>query len=302
MPSVSELNDRFAIKGQLEFHEGEGGLNVIAIRNQYASAKVLLQGAQLIEWAPLNEPPVIWLSKAATFTPGKSVRGGAPLCWPWFGPHATESAFPAHGFARNAEWRLESTATLEDGRTRLILSLPDNPAMQHYWTHHTSLECRITIGATLELELVTKNMQDSTVTISEALHTYFEVGDVTQVKLYGLEDTEYLDKVGGGQRKIQTGPVTINLEVDRIYLDTRAECIIEDPVLQRRIHINKRGSNSTVVWNPWIEKANRLGDMGENGYLRMLCVESANAAENTITIAPGEVHHLWVGYRIERKG
>ena len=300
MVSVSTLNDRFAIKGQVTFQEGPEGLVLAEVQNQYAMARISLQGAQVIHWAPVNEPPVIWLSKAAKIMPGKSVRGGVPVCWPWFGPHATETKYPAHGFARTLDWELIATTVLEDGRTQLNLRLPENDITRSQWPHNTPLECRITVGNSLEIELVTKNEQDTMVTISEALHTYFEVGDIGKVKIYGLEDTEYLDKVDDGQRKIQHGPVTIASEVDRIYVDTRAECVIDDPVLQRKIHINKRGSDSTVVWNPWIEKANRMGDLGEDGYRRMLCVESGNAAENSVTIAPGETHQLSVSYHIER--
>lgn len=300
MSSVSTLNDQFAIKGQLEFQEGPSGLIMAEIRNQYATARIALQGAQVIAWAPLNEPPVIWLSKAAKFVPAKSVRGGVPICWPWFGPHASQSSFPGHGYARTVPWEVIQTEALEDGRTYIAFRLQESDATRAQWPHNTPVECRITVGDTLEVELVTKNAGDATLTITNALHTYFEVGDVSKVKVLGLENTEYLDKVDGGKRKLQSGAITINSEVDRVYLNTRAECVIDDPVMQRKLHIKKRGSESTVVWNPWIEKADKMGDLGENGYLHMLCVESANAAENVVTIAPGESRHLWVSYRVER--
>lgn len=301
MTSVSTLNERFGIKGQLEFQQGpDDGLIMAEIRNQYATARISSQGAQVINWAPLNEAPVIWLSRAARFVPGKSVRGGVPICWPWFGPHATEPGFPGHGFARTVPWDVIDTEALADGRTHLVFRLQASEATRAQWSHDTPVECRITVGDSLDVELVTKNAGTATITITEALHTYFEVGDVTRIKVLGLEDTEYLDKVDGGQRKKQSGPVTIKGEVDRVYLNTRTTCVIDDPVLKRKIHINKRGSESTVVWNPGIEKAEKMGDLGENGYLHMLCVESANAAENVVTVAPGETRHIWVSYRIER--
>lgn len=300
MTTVSALNDRFAIKGQLSFQEGPGGLILAEVRNPHATASISLQGAQVIQWAPLNEHPVIWLSKAAKFVPGKSVRGGVPVCWPWFGPHASETKYPGHGYARTVDWEVTATEALDDARTQLTFRLIENTTSRTQWPYNTPVECRITVGNTLDVELVTKNAEDTTVTITEALHTYFEIGDINKVKIHGLEDTEYLDKVDGGQRKIQHGPITIGSEVDRVYVETRAECVIDDPVLQRKVHINKRGSDSTVVWNPWIEKADKMGDLGEDGYRHMVCVESGNAAENVITIAPGESHHLWVSYRIER--
>lgn len=300
MTTVSTLNDRFAIKGQVLFQDGPDGVVLVDVRNRHATARISLQGAQVVHWAPLSESSVIWLSRAAKFAPGKSVRGGVPVCWPWFGPHANEPTFPGHGFARTVDWDVVSIRSLEDGRTQLAFRLRENNTTRNQWPHNTPLECRILVGDTLEIELVTKNEEDTIVTITEALHTYFEIGDIGEIKIHGLEDTEYLDKVDEGQRKIQHGPVTLTSEVDRIYVDTRAECVIDDPVLQRRIHISKHGSDSTVVWNPWIEKAKKMGDLGEDGYRHMVCVESGNAAENVVTIAPGESHKMWVRYRIER--
>lgn len=300
MMDVSALNDQFALDGQLVFQEGPGGINLAEVRNGYATASISLQGAQVLNWVPVNESPVIWLSKAAKFMSGKSVRGGAPVCWPWFGPHARETQHPAHGYARTVTWDVIASKALDDGRTQLLFRLRENEVTRAQWPHDTSLQCRITVGDTLEIELVTQNNGDTAVTITEALHTYFAVGDINRVKVYGLEDTEYLDKVDGGQRRIQHGPVTIGNEVDRVYLETRAECVIDDPLLRRKIHISKHGSNSTIVWNPWREKADKMGDMGEDGYLHMLCVESGNAAGDAVTLTPGESHRLSVIYRIER--
>lgn len=300
MTDVSALNDQFAIEGHLSFQQLAGGIILAEIQNQQAKASISLQGAQVLSWAPVNEAPVIWLSKAANFTPGKSVRGGAPVCWPWFGPHAVEPKYPGHGYARTVAWDVISTETLTDGHHRISLQLKENDQTHALWPHKTPLQCHITVGKTLEIKLATTNNNDSTVTITEALHTYFNIGDIGKIEILGLEDTEFLDKVEGGQRRLQNGPVTIDGEVDRVYLDTRAGCIIDDPVLQRKIHIHKSGSNSTVVWNPGQEKAVKMGDLGEDGYRHMVCVESANAAENTVTIIPGESHQLCVTYAVER--
>jgi len=300
MMDVSALNEQFAIQGQLIFREGPEGIILAEIQTQLATATISLQGAQVLNWAPLNEAPVIWLSQDAKFTPEKSIRGGVPVCWPWFGPHATEPRYPGHGYARTTVWDVVQAESLDDGRIQLAFALQENDQTRAQWPHNTPLQCRITVGNTLEIELQTTNKDDSTITITEALHTYFNIGDIRKIQIHGLEDTEYLDKVDGGQRKLQHGPVTIGSEVDRIYVETRAECIIDDPVLQRKILINKLGSNSTVVWNPWLEKANKMGDLGEDGYRHMVCVESGNAAENTITIIPGESHQMVVTYRIER--
>ena len=158
----------------------------------------------------------------------------------------------------------------------------------------------VTVGRTLALDLVTRNTGKEPIVIGDALHTYFEVSDIRNVTIRGLEDCPYIDKMDNGSRKRQEGPVTIGAETDRIYLDSTADCLIEDPGLKRRIRIAKRGSRSTVVWNPWIEKAAKMGDFGENGYLNMVCVESANAAEDVVTVAPGGAHSLQVVYGVER--
>jgi glucose-6-phosphate 1-epimerase len=299
MTDFSALNARFGLSGQVIFKEGPGGLAVAEVATAAANATISLQGAHVMTWATRGQKPVIWLSRAAKFAPGKSIRGGVPVCWPWFGPHAGNAALPAHGFARSVPWEVIGAQTLADGSVRLDFRLIQSDATRAQWSHATLLECHITVGAALEIDLVTRNADRSAITIGDALHTYFEVSDVRQVTIRGLEGCPYLDKMDGGQRKQQTGPVTISAETDRIYLDTGADCLIDDPGLARRIRIRKRGSHSSVVWNPWIEKSVKMGDFGENGYLNMVCVESANAADDVVTIAPGGEHHLWVRYEIE---
>lgn len=299
MTRITELNNSFAIEEQLVFEEVAGGLIVAVITNESAEALIALQGAQVLKWSPRMCGPVIWLSDEANYTRGKSVRGGVPVCWPWFGPHETNPALPSHGFARTNDWEVITSRVLNDGRTQLCLRLPENESIHELWPYAFGLEISITVGETLEIELHTENRQDEAINITEALHAYFIVGDITNVSVQGLEDTEYVDKVSGGQRKLQHGQVIIDSEIDRVYHGTRAECVIRDPGLKREIHISKRGSNSTIVWNPWQEKAKALGDMGENGYRRMLCVESGNALEDTICLAPGEAHTLWASYKVK---
>ena len=296
---LGALNARFGIADTLVFEPGPGGLPVARVDNAAAGAVIALQGAQLIGWSPRGEQPVIWLSEAARFVPGKSVRGGVPVCWPWFGAHGREADFPAHGYARTVPWQVLASEALAAGQTRLVLRLLESDVTRAWWPHDTPLEYRITVGQELELELITRNAGGAAVTIGEALHTYFQVGDVSQVQVLGLEDGEYLDKVDGLRRKTQSGPIGIAAEVDRVYVNSTGPCVISDPVLARRILIDKGGSKSTVVWNPWIEKAGRMGDLGEQGYRHMLCVESGNAADNVLTIMPGAEHRLWVRYRVE---
>ena len=294
------LNARHAIADHVEFQEGPGGLTVAAVANAQARAVIALQGAQLLNWAPHGTPPVVWESPAAKYSASKSVRGGVPVCWPWFGPHATEPAFPAHGFARTLAWDVIATEALSSGATRLVFRFVPPANTRAWWPHASQLELHLSIGTVLEMDLVTRNLSDSDITITEALHTYFGVSDVRAISVLGLDGTDYLDKVGGGRQQ-QHGAITFSGETDRVYLATTAECIIDDPGLQRRIIIAKRGSRSTVVWNPWIDKAAKLGDLGDDGYLRMVCVESANGADDAVVVATGGEHRLGVRYTVEAR-
>ena len=293
------LNARFGIPEQLRFKDMPGGMVVAEVNNAHATAAIALQGAHLMTWAPKGELPVIWLSADAKLAPGKSIRGGAPVCWPWFGPHPSEPKFPGHGFARTVPWDVVETQKLGNGATRLVFRIVQNEATRAQWPHPCELELQMTIGPRLEMDLVTRNTGNGSLTIGDALHTYFEVGDVRQAKIHGLDGCPYIDKVDGGARRRQDGPVTIAGEVDRIYLESKADCVIEDPVLARRIRIAKQGSASSVVWNPWIEKAEKMGDLGDDGYLKMLCVESTNADADVVQIAPGAEHRLSVRYSVE---
>lgn len=292
-------HERHALAGHLHFRDDPSGLVFAEIDNAHATATVCLQGAHLVTWRPKDQAvPVIWVSDAARFAPGKSIRGGVPVCWPWFGPHASASAFPAHGYARTVPWQVTGTETLDDGSTRIALVLLQNEQTRNQFPHACRLELILTVGASLGVELVTTNLDSEPLTIGEALHTYFRIGDIGQARVLGLEGCEYVDKVDGGARKRQDGPVTFNGETDRVYVDTQARCVIEDPLIKRRILIDKTGSRSTVVWTPWQEKAEKMGDLGPNeGWRRMVCVESGNALDNVVSIAPGETHALTVNYR-----
>jgi glucose-6-phosphate 1-epimerase len=292
------LNGTFGIPGVLTFRTGPGGLVVAEVENPHATASVALQGAQVLAFAPRGQVPVIWTGPAERVVAGKNVRGGVPICWPWFGPHATDPKCPGHGVVRVARWDVLLAEACTDGSTHVLFGLAEGPVPHPCWPHRARLELAVTVGASLAIELATTNLGEADAVVGEALHTYFQVSDIEAVAVRGLEGCAYLDKVGGG-RRVQEGPVTIAGEVDRVYLGTEAECVIADPGLARRIVIGKRGSRSTVVWNPWAAKAEAMGDLGPDGWRNMLCVESANAAEDVVTVAPGATHRLAVDYRVE---
>lgn len=287
------------------FCKGPGGLPFIEIENELAQATVCLQGAQLTHWHPRSQTePVTFVSAMAQYTEGKPIRGGIPICWPWFGPHATDKSLAQHGFARNVLWEARAPVRLGNGSTQLSLRLSDSAQTRELWPHRFSLEYRVTVGDVLEIELTTTNTDGEAFLLSEALHGYLQVGDIGAVQVLGLEGTEYIDKVDGEQRKRQEGPVTFAAEIDRIYVNTEARCTIVDRLLDRRIHIAKHGSRSTVMWNPWDKKAAGLADLGAapaggGGWRQFACVESANANDNSLTLGAGQSHCLAVRYSAE---
>ncbi len=295
---------RFAIPGQLSFREGAGGLTYADIDNHGGRATICLQGAHVVSFRPKSQQaPVVWVSDAAKFAAGKSIRGGAPVCWPWFGAHASEASFPAHGFARTVPWTVVSSRKRNDSKTELTLQLADTEQTRKQWPHPTRLTLTVIVGDKLELQLATTNLGDQPMQIGEALHTYLQISDVGSVKITGLEGSAYHDKVDNFAKKKQSGAIALKSEVDRVYVNTPAECVIEDAGLSRRIRIAKTGSLSTIVWTPWTEKAEQMGDMGKGksgtGWREMVCVESANAMDNLVTVAPGETHTLAVTYSVE---
>ena len=299
MTTSAALNQRFGIDGVVSFSEQPNGFVLANVSNRYASATIAMQGAHLVSFQPAGEEPLIWRSPEAKMAEGKSIRGGVPVCWPWFGPHESDKKLPAHGFARTVPWRLNQVHAMANGETRLEFELIQTQTTRRQWPHPCAVRNIITVGKTLKHELVTTNHGSEPMVIGEALHTYFRVGDLRKVTVHGLQGRDYLDKVNDFARVSQNGGINFSEEVDRIYLDTPAQCEIRDPAMKRRIVIRSSGSHSTVVWTPWKEKGAQMGDLGPDGYLNMVCVETANAAEDTVSIGPGGQHRMVASYGVE---
>ena len=301
MTTAQQLNTQFGINGQLSFREEASGLIVADISNKFATASLCLQGAHLMTWQPKSQAePVVWLSREAKLAVGKSIRGGAPVCWPWFGAHASESGFPGHGYARTVPWRMVESGIEPDGATRLLLRLVENNSTREQWPYTSQLDLAVIVGETLRMELITGNTGTKDFVIGEALHTYFRIGDIGAIRVKGLAGGDYWDKVGGSTLRKQEGPISFSGETDRVYINTSAECVIEDDKLKRRIHVAKSGSLATVVWTPWTDKANKMDDLGQpDGWREMVCVESVNAMENVVKVAAGNRHTMIVEYRAE---
>jgi len=295
---IADLNDRFAVPGQLEFAAGPGGLPVARIENEHASASVALLGGHVLTYQPRGQEPVLWLSRHSRFEPGVPIRGGVPVCWPWFSSHPTDKSKPFHGFARTMTWSVRGTETTNDGAARLLLGIVDDEQSRALWPHGFDAEIDVTVGRELAVRLVSRNPGDEPWTISCALHPYFTISAIQDIWITGLEGTHYLERSPEPQR--QDGPIRFASEVDRVYLDTTADCIIHDPGLDRRIRIAKEGSRTTVVWNPWIERAATLDDYGDDEYLGMVCVESTNAKQDPVTVPGGGEHCLGAVISVEQ--
>ncbi len=290
--SMSELHRKIAHCDQLSLDHLAPDLPQLKISNIQGSARISLYGAQVLSFQPRGDRELLWLSPTAHYRAGSSIRGGIPLCWPWFGPHPDEPTKPSHGFARHQLWRLE-TVSGDEQHTQLEFSLSASPDTQKLWPHPFELHLHIGIGAALHIELTTKNSGDKPMEISAALHSYFSVSDIDNIRIEGLDGALFRDAVNEDRICKQCGPIRFHGELDRVYHDTDADILICDSAIKKAIRVSKEGSNSTVVWNPWVEKSARLGDIPEGGYRKMLCVESANADHNRIALLPGDTHTLY---------
>jgi D-hexose-6-phosphate mutarotase len=282
---MATTSKNLEIPGRVIFTEGKGELPMLEINTAWSRAELYLHGAHLTHFQIKDQPPLLFMSQFSRFEEGVPIRGGIPVIYPWFGAREGE---PAHGFARTQVWELREFSQLSDGGLMLRLSLPDSPAAALF--PKSTVEYRLTVGQTLSAELlVTNESQDREFTFENCLHAYFLVGDIAAVSVTGLKGADYVDKADGFLRKTERAEhVKIAREINSIYLNTAQAVEIHDSKLQRRIRIEKSGSLSTVVWNPWVDKAQEMPDFGNEEYKEMICVEPGNVGENNITLPAGK--------------
>jgi glucose-6-phosphate 1-epimerase len=286
-----------AIPGRVDIEQSPLGGPVVRLTSGRFQALVALHGAQVLNWT-CDGQGLLWLSPTARIRDGKGVRGGIPVCWPWFADHPTDPAKPAHGFVRHRAWSLTATHATADG-VSISLATATTEADRTLWPHQAEVRVTVTLGETLAVALETRNTGASPFPLTQALHTYFRVGDIGDVSVSGLEGRTYLDKLDGFARKTQSGAIAVAEEVDRIYLGDTSSVTLHDGGLGRRVLIEGTGSSSAVVWNPWTAKTARLGDMGSpEAFRQMICIETANAGDDIITLAPAQTHTLGVTYRL----
>lgn len=297
--SIDQLNKQYSLPGTLEFIVGDGGLPFISIKNASATALISLYGGQVLAFQPVGSPKnLLFLSNKAYYGNKKAIRGGIPVCWPWFGPDPKGLNRPSHGFARNSLWTVAKTDTKSNFITQIKLQLMPNIVSKELWPHDFDLTLEITIGSSLILELVTRNTGDRTFSISQALHAYFQIGNIDQVQVLGLENTHFLDKLDRDQKKQQLGSITIANEIDRIYTEFNNPITIVDPVLNRQIQIQSFGNKTAVVWNPWAKNSAKMADLNNDDYQQFICVEASNTGPDIIEIGPGQEHRLKSNYTI----
>ncbi|HZT88421.1 MAG TPA: D-hexose-6-phosphate mutarotase [Stellaceae bacterium] len=286
--NVEQLTAEFGIPDILAF-ETIGELAKAVVACEGVIGEFFLQGAQLTRWQRPGGRPVLFMSERSAFAPGKAIRGGIPVIFPWFGPYPSDPRLPQHGFARTAAWRLGAARHAPSEGVTLVLHLEPEPAA---W-QAASVRYAVTVGPRLRLELSVSNTGREDILFEEALHTYFAVSDVAQAAVSGLEGRGYIDKTDAMRRKeAPAAPLVLSAETDSVFLDTPDRLTLTDRGWGRRTVITKTGARSAIVWNPWQEKAAAMADLGGDAWRSMICVETGNVADNAVRLAPGATHTM----------
>jgi glucose-6-phosphate 1-epimerase len=290
-PTIDDLNRRFAISGAASVTAGNQGLPRVSVLTPVAAAEIYLHGAHLTSWRPAGAEEVIFLSQHSQWEEGRAIRGGIPVCFPWFRGKADDPKAPAHGFVRTKAWQLDSVE-LQGDAVSVSLSTASGDDTRAWWPHDFHLTHRLTIGEELTQELVVSNTGDTSLRFEEALHTYYRVGGAEVVRVQGLDGVAYLDNTDGNRKEQQEGDVVFTRQTDSAYIDTTHAVEIYDPLLRRRIRLTKQNSRTTVVWNPWSTGAQTLKDLGADEWRAMACVEASNIRDFAVDLLPGQLHTM----------
>lgn len=274
-----QLNEKFHMPSLTFGFWKDSQLPTAYVANHFCRGAVTLYGAHVLSYVPDGQDDLLWISQKSLFTPSKGIRGGIPICWPWFGGNPA----PTHGVARIQFWDLKSAVSESDGSDTLVFELDITDP------HPLTAVLSVNFGAKLTVSLTTVN-QGSAYRLGDAIHTYFHVGEITQTKIHGLGGTVTENRVDNTEFTAAEA-FGFQAETDNIH-HSEAAVTIEDPVLKRRILVEKENSRTTVVWNPWIAKSIRMPDFGDEEYHSMVCVEAANCSVGMIDLAPGQKHTL----------
>lgn len=288
MIDIDELDDKFSIEGEVGFAELENDLVFITVSNKYADADICLYGAHITSFRPHNSMDLLWMSPDSSFELGKPIRGGIPVCFPWFGPHKTDPEKPQHGFGRLMYWEVISTSTNASGESVVRLQLCSSDETKAYWPYDFCAEMTFVVGKTLTATLKVTNTSGQPFDYTCALHTYYSLSAIESISIEGLKGTTYFDQLTG-EFGIQEGePLEITDALTRHYLNTESQVVIADSAFRRRIKVDKTGSKVTTVWNPGAETCAKIGDLPDDGFETFVCVEATNAFDYPVKLAAGE--------------
>jgi len=299
MTAVEELDRRFGIPGVARICGGTGGLPRIQITGSRVEGEMYLHGAQVTSWKPARNDEVLFLSTKSRWQEGHAIRGGIPICFPWFRAKADDPKAPAHGLVRTRSWQIDSIVEIAAG-VLVSMSIESDEHTRRWWPGEFRLVHRVGFGPELTLELTCTNTGRTDLRFEEAFHTYNRVSDIANVRLRGLDAVHFLDNTDSNRAKVQRGDVTIASATDKAFVDTQHDVELIDPELRCHILLKKTESRTTVVWNPWREGAARLGDLGDGEWTQFLCVEASNILDASVTLAPGEKHKMTAVLRTER--
>jgi glucose-6-phosphate 1-epimerase len=288
---IAESDRRLEIPDIARIVEGSGGLPKVRVTSADAVGEIYLLGANVTSWKPRGREEVLFVSSQSRWENGRAIRGGVPICFPWFGNKADDPKAPAHGFVRTKPWQLESIAQTGGGVT-VSMSTASDEDTKKWWPAEFCAVYRATFGSELGLELEVINTGQTPLHFEEALHAYHRVGNIEKVRVRGLDGIRYFDKTDSNREKTQQGEIAISSETDRVYLNTSDAIDLDDPGLQRRARLTKMNSRTTVVWNPWVEKAHSLSDFGDDEWKQMICIETSNVSNYSVALAPGQRHTM----------
>jgi glucose-6-phosphate 1-epimerase len=296
--SIGILNDHFGIPGVLSFEEHDGLVRA-QIATAAATATLYLHGAHITHWQPAGHAPVLFMSDTSEFASDKPIRGGIPICFPWFRAKSDDPKAPSHGVVRTKAWQLESISQEQDSVVVTLATASDEQTRK-WWPFDFRLVHRITVGADLKLELIAANTGSAPFHFEEALHTYHLVSDAANLPVSGLDGVAFLDNRDANRLKLQSGDMRFTQATDNAYLNTESPVEIHDPLLHRTIRLEKQNSLTTVVWNPWQDGARALADLGDDEWQQMACVEASNILSAAITLAPGAEHAMTATIRVTK--
>ena len=277
--------------GTAKLCEGNGGMQRVQINSPLGQGEIYLHGAHVTSWKPAGQDEVLFLSTKTRWQEGQAIRGGIPICFPWFRAKADTPAAPAHGFARTRTWQLQSVVETDQGVAVTMATESDAQTLR-WWPAEFRLAYRVTFGSDLRLELVCTNTGKTPLRFEEALHTYNRVSDVAHARVQGLDNIAFLDNSDSNKKKTQHGDVAIAAQTDSAYLGTTGDVDLLDPQMRRRIRLRKENSLTTVVWNPWREAAAKMRDLGDGEWTQFLCIEASNIMDSAVNLEPGREHRL----------